>query len=287
LADPLSHVICAFLNIRRAIALVLVGAAAFVAWRIRTWIRISQTCSTAGGTDLVEDNRRFYDLLWTGARLISPRKFNTWPVVSRFLPDSPARLEVGPGLRPRLPLERTQFLDLSATAVAKLRSAGGLAQVGTAAALPFVDGAFDLVCALDVVEHTEDDEVAMDELARVLKPGGHLLLSVPLHPSGWTSFDDFVGHGRRYVPEELAGKLARRRLAVRSSAIYGMMPRFPKLVDFGMRCLIHRRERATWYYTHFFMPIGLWFQSRLRFSSGLISSPKVDEVLLICRKNGE
>ena len=74
--------------------------------------------------ELLDANRRYYDMLWSGARLIEPRCFNTWPLVQSLLPGAGARLEVGPGLRLRLPLEDTQFVDISGAALEKLRERG-------------------------------------------------------------------------------------------------------------------------------------------------------------------
>jgi hypothetical protein len=39
-----------------------------------------------------------------------------------------------------------------------------------------------------------------------------------------------------------------------------------------------------WWYNHAFMRLGLWFQKELRFTSGLVATDGVDEVLLLCRK---
>src|ERR1044072_440597 len=94
-------------------------------------------------------NRRYYDQLWRDAHLVEPERFNTWPLVSSLLAQSPRRLEVAPGLRPRLPIAATQFVDVSAPAVTKLVARGARATLGLISALPFRDGAFDLVCALD------------------------------------------------------------------------------------------------------------------------------------------
>jgi hypothetical protein len=80
--------------------------------------------------NLLEENRRFYDSLWTGARLVEPNRFNTWPLVGSLLSTSTRRLEVGPGLRPRLPIAGTTFVDISAPALAKLRGRGALAVLG-------------------------------------------------------------------------------------------------------------------------------------------------------------
>ena len=49
--------------------------------------------------DITATKRIFYNALWQKARLEDPDRFNTWPLVSELLPSSPARLEIGPGLR--------------------------------------------------------------------------------------------------------------------------------------------------------------------------------------------
>ena len=70
---------------------------------------------------LLDANLRFYDALWRDTTLVEPKRFNTWPLVCSLVSrPSQRRLEIAPGLRPRLPIEGTQFLDASAPAVAKL-----------------------------------------------------------------------------------------------------------------------------------------------------------------------
>ena len=61
------------------------------------------------------------------------------------------------------------------------RASGGLgsALAGDALALPFPDGAFDRVIAAEVLEHIPPDRAAMAELARVLRPGGTIAVTVP------------------------------------------------------------------------------------------------------------
>lgn len=234
--------------------------------------------------ELLEKNRSYYDMLWSDARLIESHQFNTWPVLQSLLPTAAQRLEVAPGLRPRLPIEGTQFVDISAAAAARLRSRGAEIAVGKVSCLPFADSSFDLVCAFDIIEHVDDDDGALSEVSRAAKPGGIILLSVPLHASMWTSFDDFVGHKRRYEPVELLSKLAQHHLAVERSAVFGMQPRSSLLLDFGMRWLLKDRERAMWWYNRVIMPLGLLFQKRLRLETGMIATDGVDEILLMCRK---
>jgi SAM-dependent methyltransferase len=233
---------------------------------------------------LVEENRRFYDGLWSAARLVEPQRFNTWPLVQSLLPSGARRLEIAPGLRPRLPIEGTQFVDISVAALSRLSARGAQVALAEVTSLPFPSGAFDLVCALDIIEHVEDGDGALSELSRVAAPGATLLLSTPLHQSMWTAFDDFVGHKRRYEPEQLSIILSDHQLQLERSAVYGMAPRSSRLLDLGMWWLTHHRERAMWWYNHAFMPLGLHFQKALHWSPGMIATEGVDEVLLVCRK---
>ena len=240
---------------------------------------------TRDSQELFDANRRFYDLLWSGARLVNPERFNTWPLVRSLLPEFGRQLEVAPGLRPRLPIEGTQFVDISLPALIKLRERGAQVILSQISSLPFADGAFDLVCALDIVEHVDDDDGALRELSRVTKPGGALVISAPLHQSLWTAFDEFVGHKRRYEPTGLIAKLARHKIVVERSAVYGMQPRSSRITDFGMWWLKHRRERALWWYNRLIMPLGLWFQKELQLAPGMIAADVADEILLVCRRD--
>lgn len=234
--------------------------------------------------ELLDANREYYDSLWSGARLVDPQRFNTWPLVQSLLPQFGQQLEVAPGLRPRLPLDGTHFVDISKPALAKLRLRGASVALSQVTSLPFASRSFELVCALDVIEHVEDDEAALAEITRVAKDGASLLISVPLHPSRWTPFDDFVGHRRRYEPEDLRAKLALHRLVVQRSAIFGMQPKSSRLLDLGMWWLINHRERALWWYNRAIMPMGLRFQKSLDLKDGMRDTDAVDEILMVCVK---
>jgi SAM-dependent methyltransferase len=229
-------------------------------------------------------NQQYYDALWRDARLVMPERFNTWPKVSALAAQASQRLEVAPGLRPRLPIAGTEFIDISAPALAALAAHGGRVQQGSILELPFADGRFDLVCALDIVEHVDDDERALAELSRVAAPGATLLVSTPFFMAAWTPFDEFVGHRRRYEPEDFVAKLARHGFGIEHSAVYGMQPKSSKLLDLGMWYLTHRRERAMWWYNRVFMPLGLRAQKALDWQPGLLDTRGVDEALMICRK---
>jgi SAM-dependent methyltransferase len=229
-------------------------------------------------------NRGFYESLWAGSELVDPSRFNTWPMVRDLAMALPRRLEVAPGLRPRLPLDGTYFVDLSRAALAGLRAVGASAACGMITALPCPDRSFDLICALDILEHVVDDDRALRELSRVAAPDARLLMSVPLHPEAWTAFDEFVGHCRRYPPEQITAKLAANGWTIERSAIYGMQPSSRTLLSVGQWYLTHQRERALWWYNHVVMPLGLRLQKPLQWRPGLGQTERVDELILLCRR---
>jgi SAM-dependent methyltransferase len=85
---------------------------------------------------------------------------------------------------------------------------------GDALALPFPDGTFDCVIASEILEHIPEDERAMRELTRVVKPGGSVAVTVPRwFPERvcWMLSDAYHqvegGHVRIYRADELIGKL--------------------------------------------------------------------------------
>jgi SAM-dependent methyltransferase len=72
-----------------------------------------------------------------------------------------------------------------------------------AEAVPVRAGGAAAVTALDVLEHLDDDELALRELARVVGPGGLLLLAVPAYQWAWSDHDVRLGHRRRYTRRTL------------------------------------------------------------------------------------
>ena len=80
--------------------------------------------------------------------------------------------------------------------------------------LPFRDGSFDVVVASDVLEHIERDGEAVAEIARVLRPGGSAILSVPAHGWLFSQHDTALQHFRRYSKRAVRELLERNRLLV-------------------------------------------------------------------------
>jgi len=69
--------------------------------------------------------------------------------------------------------------------------------------LPFPDNRFDLVSALDVIEHNEEDVTMLREIYRVLKPGGVVLVTVPALQWLWSHNDVLNAHVRRYTTSQI------------------------------------------------------------------------------------
>lgn len=85
---------------------------------------------------------------------------------------------------------------------------------GDATSLPLRSSTVDVVLALDVLEHVDDD-VALAEVRRVLRPGGRFIATVPAMPSLWSVRDEAAGHRRRYDRHGLRALVARHSFGVR------------------------------------------------------------------------
>jgi ubiquinone/menaquinone biosynthesis C-methylase UbiE len=96
-------------------------------------------------------------------------------------------------LRPALARARTRLDDASIF-------------LGDATHLP-LRRQFDVVLALDVIEHLDDDRAALSEMFRVTNPGGGVLVTVPQHQWLWSAVDEFSRHRRRYSRADLVGKM--------------------------------------------------------------------------------
>ncbi len=73
---------------------------------------------------------------------------------------------------------------------------------GSLEKIPFLKNSFDCITALDVLEHV-DDQKALKEIIRVLKPEGLLIITVPAYPRLWSRWDEVLQHKRRYTKSSL------------------------------------------------------------------------------------
>jgi len=85
---------------------------------------------------------------------------------------------------------------------------------GTLPDIPFRLNSFDLIVALDVLEHVHDDQAAMIALYEVLRPGGCVVLTVPAYSFMWSGHDIVHGHYRRYSRGEVSRRLKMAGFAI-------------------------------------------------------------------------
>ncbi len=99
----------------------------------------------------------------------------------------------------------TYGVDLSPLAVITTRRRGGRVTQGNLLGLPYASSSFDVVTSFDVLYHAwvVDDAQAVRELARVLKPGGLMLVKVPALRILWGAHDEAVHSRHRYTRSEL------------------------------------------------------------------------------------
>lgn len=181
---------------------------------------------------------------------LSPRARLRWDVVRRLVaPLAPSSvLEIGcgqGGMGARLVgmtghYQAVEPDDAShALALERIGSRGGEVLHGDHTAIPAAwtaAGGFDLVCAFEVLEHIEDDGGALADWTSLVRPGGHLLLSVPAWPQRFGPSDVKVGHFRRYTPDGLVEQLHRAGLVAPQARMYG----WP--LAYGLELVGHRLD---------------------------------------------
>lgn len=129
------------------------------------------------------------------------------------------------------PYGGVEGVDVSETAIAFCRERGiTRVRQGSIEALPYFDGMFDVVLALDVLEHVRDDQAGIAEITRVLKPGGTAVIFSPAFMFLWSRTDELGEHVRRYTLPEMRAKLAEAGLDVRYSSYLNFFLFLPILV---------------------------------------------------------
>lgn len=106
-------------------------------------------------------------------------------------------------------------LDLSWNALdfSRLRNLSYLV-CGDGSKPPFADQSCDFILALDLLEHLEFDREGVLEFARLLKPGGKMIILVPAFQFLWGLQDEVGHHYRRYTSTEIMELISQSNLVV-------------------------------------------------------------------------
>ncbi len=134
--------------------------------------------------------------------------------LKKYLKDKPKILDIGCGtgiVMKKFESSADIFgIDNSKSAVDFCKKRGlEKVKVGDAKKIPFDDEKFDMVLALDIIEHIDDDIRVLNEVKRVLKKNGKFFVTVPAFSSLWSNHDIELQHKRRYSKSELKEKLAK------------------------------------------------------------------------------
>ena len=82
---------------------------------------------------------------------------------------------------------------------------------------------FDSIMAINVLEHVEHDEYALQQLYRMLRTGGILIILVPCHKFLYNAIDRDIGHFRRYTKNELESKIKKTKFTIRQLFYFNML----------------------------------------------------------------
>lgn len=134
-------------------------------------------------------------------------------------------------------------VDFAPEALSFCRQRGHSRLVGSdLTVLPFRSDSFEVVTALDVLEHVQNDGRALDEIFRVLRPGGILVASVPAYQFLWGPHDMALHHCRRYSAPQFTQVVQRSGLRVEKET-YLLSALFP--IAALMRLASKRRSHAS------------------------------------------
>lgn len=125
-------------------------------------------------------------------------------------------------------MARVIGLDMSEDAIRWCKEKGhGEVRLGDVCNLPFPDQTFGLIFAPDIIEHVDDDVLAMTEIFRVLNTGGFVILTVPAFQSLWGLQDEVAHHKRRYRMEQLLRFVRRIRFMMEQGFPFEFLPFIP------------------------------------------------------------
>jgi SAM-dependent methyltransferase len=89
--------------------------------------------------------------------------------------------------------------------------------------IPYEKNYFDLITALDVIEHVDQDVDSLKAIRSCLSPDGKAIITVPAYMFLWSAFDEMNQHKRRYTLNELHKKLEQAEFFVEKISYYNTL----------------------------------------------------------------
>lgn len=200
-------------------------------------------------------------------------------------------LNVGAGTGGTIPhLEKfgdLRNVDISSDAIKYLKKNGYKADKANGTKLPYKNGEFSVVCAFDILEHVENDVDALKEWARVLKPGGKIVLTVPAYQWLWSEHDVSLHHFRRHTKKSISDKAKAAGLKPKKLS-YAIVFSLPLIVSFRfLNKLLGRKVDSETSYVNVPQSVNRLFTNLLRLEAkghGRISYPAGTSVVAVLEK---
>ena len=142
----------------------------------------------------------------------------------------------------------------------KKRDLKNIVQSDAGRSIPFKTDTFSVITCLDVLEHLDHDLPLIKEMFRVCKPGGHVLITIPVFNFIWSYHDTALHHKRRYTKQQILARIRGLEWAVRKCSYYNTLFFFPMLATriLKRRLLKNRLARSD-----FFIRLPAWLNQAM------------------------
>jgi SAM-dependent methyltransferase len=158
-------------------------------------------------------------------------------------------LEVGPGVGQNVPALQVfgsvEVIESNEIGLTALRNVPGIKRIYDTP-IPFsLNKNYDIICALDVIEHIENDYGAAQWLADHLKPGGFLIATVPAYQWLFSEHDIALGHYRRYTKHSFKRILPTELVVVKSGYFNSILFFIPVVIRVMKRLFLFKRKASS------------------------------------------
>jgi len=153
-------------------------------------------------------------------------------------------------------------LSFKAIHFLKKRNLSRIVQSDINQSISYKKNTFSVITCLDVLEHVEDDLALLNEVVRVCKPGGHIIITVPAFNALWSSHDIALHHKRRYTRKSILEKISAMRCSVVKSSYFNVGLFLP---IFAVRKIKPIFSRDAHIQSDFFVKLPEWLNRTLIF----------------------